>query len=174
MEGEFHPERIPARGERVAWTLAIVTGLTWLVLRWRLPQVPLAALILFLFLLLAALSISFSNWIDRNTVLRLSDEGIAFRNGLRDVTLTWDQIREVRSLPDRWGRRVQVIGERQDTQANRRTSFEFRTLGEVTYQGEVKGRMGFTQGEEILETILSSCGLQEKNKNEGVRYYARP
>ena len=47
-------------------------------------------------------------------------------------------------------------------------------LGEVKYRGEIKGRVGFVEGESILQEILESSGLQENDQNENGRYYARP
>ena len=110
MNREFRPELIPRKGEWTAWILAIIASSVWLTLRWRLLDVPVAALIFVAFLLLSASSISLGNWVDRKTVLSLSPAGVSFRNGLRNVSLKWDQIRELRVLPDRWGERVHIWG----------------------------------------------------------------
>jgi hypothetical protein len=166
MNEEFRPELISRRGEAIAWSLAAVSTAAWLIMRWRVSETPGAALVFVLFLLFAASSISLGNWMDRQTVLRLGVDGVAFRNGLRDVSLRWDEIWEVRVIPARWGDRVQVLGEF--------AHFQFRTLGEVMLQGELKGRMGFAEGETILQRILSASGLQEIEKTDQVRYYARP
>jgi len=46
-------------------------------------------------------------------------------------------------IPSAWGKKVRVIGEN--------GHFDFRTLGEVRLQGEVKGRLGFEKAKRILE-----------------------
>jgi len=130
------------------------SGLTWL------------AVVFVSLLFLSAGSITLGNWMDRKTVLRLNPGGVSFSNGLRNVFLNWNEVRDVRVLDSAWGRRVIVRGAE--------TSFTFRTLGEVIMQGELKGRMGFAEGESILKNILESSGLQETEAAEKTRYYARP
>jgi len=147
---EYRPELIARRGEAIAWLLFVVVSAPWLH-RWhhangiahrRLETAWLAAKLLkmqvtwlvpvFAFLLLfAAGSISLGNWIDRCTALFLDKDGVTFQNGLRNVRLTWNQIKEVRVLPATWNKRVSVIGER--------AHFDLNTLGEVKYQGATKG-----------------------------------
>ena len=51
--------------------------------------------------------------------------------------------------------------------------FEFRTLGEVKVAGELKGRMGFGEGEEILNEIILNSDLQRIDKSGNGYYYAR-
>ncbi|MBC8506860.1 MAG: hypothetical protein ISR58_00640 [Anaerolineales bacterium] len=163
---EFRPELIPRKGERVSWLLMLLAlvylgvgiwsddGLTWL------PVVFVSLMFL------SAGSITLGNWVDRNTVLHLNPEGVGFSNGLRNVSLNWDDVREVRVLDSAWGRRVQVRGVT--------TSFTFRTLGEVIMQGELKGQIGFAEGEFILNKILEMSGLQKIETSEKASYYSRP
>ena len=60
---------------------------------------------------------------------------------------------------------MQVIGEK--------SHFGFKTLGEVQFQGKVRGRTGFAAGDEILNTILKEANLQLVEKKEKEYYYAR-
>ncbi|UCH59096.1 MAG: PH domain-containing protein [Anaerolineales bacterium] len=164
--GEFHPELIPRRGEFVAWSTAVLVITGWLILRLNNQPVPTAVPILAILLLLAGLSISLGNWMDRRTHLQLDESGIAFQNGFRNVRLTWDDITQVRVFPARWGEKVQVFGEN--------AFFEFRTLGEVKYQGESKALFGFEKGEEIYHQIIISADLQpSEHPNQGYFYVRR-
>lgn len=163
---EYRPKLIPRRGEWIAWGSALTVGATWLALRligrpvsWTLP-------FLAIILALAALSISLGNWVDRRTVIRLNESGIEFDNRLRHVKFAWPEIRHVYVLPSRWGDKVQVVGER--------AHFSFRMLGEVWYQGELKGRMGFNEGDEILHEIIASSGLKKSAKQGEGSYYVHP
>lgn len=163
---EYRPKLIPRRGEWTAWGSALMIGTTWLALRligrpvsWTMPFLAIT-------LALAALSISLSNWVDRQTVIRLNESGIEYHNGLRHVKFSWPEIRQVYVDPSRWGDKVQVIGERK--------YFSFRTMGEVWFQGELKGRMGFEQGEELLREIVHSSGLKIVEQEGKGSYYARP
>ena len=76
-----------------------------------------------------------------------------------------EKLKELRVLPTRWGKKVQVIGEG--------AFFEFRTLGEVVIGGDLKGRMGFEEGEEIMQAIISRCELQVMKESGESYYYAR-
>ena len=132
---------------------------------WQIGTIPTAAWVFGGFLLFAAISISLGNWMDRGTVMSLDINGIAFENGLRQVALSWQEVEKVNVIPARWGKSVQVIGEA--------SHFEFRTLGEVQYQGDVQGRLGFVEGEAVLKEILKKTELILKKEEKGRYYYAR-
>ena len=162
---EFHPELLPRRGEVMAWAFALVVGLSMVWLHQALGNIPAIAWAFWGFLLFAGLSISLGNWMDRHTIIRIGADGIAFENGLRRVRLTWPEVRKVNVLPARWGRSVQVIG--------KKSHFEFQTLGEVSFQGEVKGKVGFAAGQEILDCILRASRLRLIEETSKTRYYSR-
>lgn len=172
---EYQPERFSRRGEFTAWTLTALAFGGWAVILWRGGQASLPYAFLSSFVLLAALAISLTNWMDRHTTLRLDADGVQFENGLRRVSLGWQEIQQVQVYPSRLGKQVRVYG--------RQTFFNFRTLGEVSLRGEVRGRLGFVEGERILQHILECSGLQRvenHRSNEGwspdppeIEYYAR-
>lgn len=167
---EYQPERLSRRGEITAWILAAVVGAAWLVV-WLNGSRPGAAFpLLEAFLLLAALSISLGNWMDRRTRLRVDESGVAFTNGLRNVTLTWSEIDQVRVLPGGWGKRVQVLGR---SDQGKPAYFSFRTSGVVRVQGEEKGRMGFEAGDEILQEMIERSGLQAVERTVRGEIYSR-
>ncbi len=163
--GEFRPEQISRRGEFIAWCSALVVIIGWLIVRLNSQPVHPAVPILAILLLFAGLSISLGNWMDRRTRIQLDDSGIAFQNGLRNVRLAWQDIIQVRLFPARWGKKVQVFGEK--------AFFEFLTLSEVKYQGESKARFGFEKGEDILRQIIISADLQPSEHPEEGYYYVR-
>jgi hypothetical protein len=162
---EFRPELLSRRGEFIAWGLAIAVSLTWLVLVLLNREFPGAVPFFAAFLVAVALSISLGNWMDRRTVLRLDQDEVTFDNGLRHARLPYTDIRQVQVFPSAWGKKVRVIG--------KQAHFDFRTLGEVKVQGEVKGRMGFPEGEQILKRILEMAQLKEVGSGGTARYYAR-
>ena len=118
-----------------------------------------------IFLIISAFIISLSNWIDRKTTLILSTEGINFNNVLRSVHMNWDEIEELRVIPDRWGERVHVYSSQ--------TYLSFRILSDVEIRGKVRGQMGFPEGEEIFQQILERSGLVFAEEGDQGRYYAR-
>lgn len=124
----------------------------WLVFRLTPWDLPFTVNVLVIFTLSAAALISFSNWVERRTLLALSSQGVRFENGLRKVRLDWKDIAEVRLRPAMWGKHVQVRG--------KGTRFDFYTLGEVRYKGAVQAKTGFAQGEEIVRQIVLNSGLR--------------
>jgi hypothetical protein len=162
---EFRPELSSRRSETTAWVLALVVAFAIAMLKWKVGEAPTIAWLFGVFLIFAAFSISLGNWMDRGTVMSLDDNGIAFENGLRQVALSWLEVKQVSVIPVRWSRSVQVIGNE--------SHFEFRTLGQVQYRGEVQGRLGFVEGEAVLEDILKKTNLALEKEEKGRYYYAR-
>ena len=161
---EFRPELLPRRGEWTAWALALAAGVGMFLLK-KVWFIPLWAWIFWAFLLFSGASISLGNWMDRNTVLRLGPQGIQFKNGVRRTDLHWSDIQKVAVLPARFGQTVQVIG--------KESHFEFNTFGEVKFRGEVRGRTGFTEGQQILEVILREANMHLVEKTQEACYYTR-
>ena len=162
--GEFRPELLTRRGEWTAWSLTLAAGVGMWFLN-RSGYIPAWAWIFCFFLLFSGVSISLGNWLDRSTVIRLDADGIRFENGLRRVRLGWHEVQKVAVMPARWGKSVQVIGEK--------THFGFKTLGEVHFQGEMRGRTGFSEGEAILDVILHKAKLELVEESKNAYYYAR-
>lgn len=162
---EFHPEMISRAGERNAWILASV-GIVASLLLSRVSAPSTLLLVTVTILLVSAIFISLSNWIDRKTTLTLDPNGIKFKNGLRNISMNWGEIEKLRVVPDRWGTRVHV--------SSSRTHFNFRNLSNVKIQGKVRGQIGFPEGEEIMQQIIQTSGLVLTEENDQGHYYARP
>jgi len=161
---EYHPELIPRRGEVIAWVTAAITGAAWILLAILGAPVHPALKLLAIILVLCGLAISLGNWMDRHTLLLTGPEGIEYQNGLRHVRLRWDEIRQVQVFPSNWGNQVRVIGAQ--------AYFSFRTFGQVEVKGEVKGQMGFAQGDQILKLILEQANLKQVEESGQGYYYA--
>ncbi len=139
LTGEFRPRILPRTGEAIAWGLtALLLAVRWLLLQ-RYGLIANSLEWMFLLMLAVSLLISFSNWMERRTRLVLDEEGITFRNGLRNVTLRWPEIRRIRVLPASLGdgKTVMVMGEK--------TYFRFDTLGRARGGGR-KGGVGVAEG----------------------------
>ena len=164
-EQKYHPELISRRGEMIAWLTFSLAGATWAVLLLMGASIHPALRFLTFFLLGSGLVISFGNWMDRKTLLCLDADGIQYQNGLRKISLQWDDILRVEVYPSNWGDKVNVRSAQQQ--------FNFRTLGEVEVKGDVKGRMGFANGEEILQQIITNAGLEGEQQPSGGYSYRR-
>jgi hypothetical protein len=142
LERTHRPELLPRQGERNAWLFALLASLALGLLHLQ-GVVPVFSWIFVIFLLVSALSISLGNWMDRRTVLRLADDGVAFENGLRRVSLTWSQISEVRIRPTRWGEQIQVIGEQ--------SHFSFNTLGSCNSKARIAPKLALLRDRKSLK-----------------------
>lgn len=161
---EFRPELLSRRGEWTAWVLVLAASVGMWFLN-RNGYIPTWAWFFWAFLLFSGVSISLGNWLDRSTAIRLDENGINFEHRLRHVQLGWHEVQKVAVLPTRWGKSVQVIGEK--------SHFSFKTLGKVKFQGEVRGQMGFAEGQTILDVILSKAKLDLVEESNNAYYYAR-
>lgn len=162
---EYRPELLSRKGELTAWITAALMSTSWIILvltkKPVFPGIPFLAI----FLLASALGISLGNWMDRQTLIQIKSDGVHYQNGLRNVFLKWEEIQQIQVFPSNWGRKVRLIGSG--------SHFDFRTLGEVKVQGEIKGRMGFTEGDMILDQILEKANLTSVTQNGNSYYYAR-
>jgi len=148
------------------WVLAILSLAALILLRSRIAGVSPWYTVFVVLMVLSAASTTLGNWMDRKTVLILRPKGLDFRNGLRNVSLNWDEIQEVQVFPSRWGKQAHIVGNH--------AHFSFRTKSELTHQGEIRAKMGFTQGEYIIEQIIKNSGLQKTDQTGNGWYYARP
>jgi hypothetical protein len=164
-ERVYYPELLSRRGEYLSWGTAILGLVGWLILRLSGRPIISAVSFLVVFFILTASTISLGNWMDRKTFLRISHQEIEFSNGLRHVRLTWDKLQRVQVIGTAWGKKVRVFSEPEH--------FDFRTLGEFKVGGDVKGRMGFIQGDLILSQILERSNMKEVSRSENSYYYAR-
>jgi hypothetical protein len=159
---EFRPLIGNRRTELFAWILAIITLLG----SWFSPVLlgigHLFTVFLVVFFVLSAVLISFGNWLERHTTLKLADTGIEYKNGIRLVRVNWKDIKEVRVYPSGKGSKVVVYSGHE--------YFSFQTLTEVSTGSKVKIRYGFDKGEEILEMILQRSNLQDVGKHHTEQY----
>jgi hypothetical protein len=163
---DFHPEKISRRGELYVWTLAVFSLAALTILRFRVQVVSPWYTVFVVLMFLSATSTTLGNWMDRKTVLSLKPDGLDFQNGLRNVSLNWNEIQEVQIFPSRWGKQAHIVGTH--------THFSFRTKSELTHKGEIRSKMGFEHGEFIIEQIIEKGGLQESDQTGKGRYYVRP
>ena len=95
----------------------------------------------------------------------LEADGVRYENGLRRVRLRWHEVQKVAVLPAHWGKLVQVVGEK--------SHFGFKTLGEVRFQGEVRGRTGFREGQPSWMSFCVKPDLVLVEESNNAYYYAR-
>ena len=163
--GIYYPEMLSRRGEITVWVLFVVIFSGWVILSLSGRPLPIAVILLGLFTLMAGMAISLGNWMDRRTFIRVTQEGVQFENGLRKSDLRWEEITHLEVYPSKWGSKVHVRGHN--------SHFSYRTLGEVKLNQEIKGRMGFNDGDKILQVILERSHLKKVERSDAGDYYVR-
>lgn len=162
---EYRPLLLTRRSELVSWIITGITLFGWLYFRQNIPALTNLMLVFFALALFTALGSSYGNWMDRSTVLRVSPDGLAYRNGLQNIQMPWQDIQEMHLLESRLGRKVHLIGSRRQ--------FSFRMMSELQAFGRQREQTGFAKGEEIVDAILQFSGLSLKNDSGSGKYYAR-
>ena len=159
---EFRPLIENRRTELFAWILAVIMILS----TWLFPATTsigqLFTVLLVGFFSLSAILITFGNWLERHTLLVLTDTGIEYKNGIHHVQINWREIKEVRIYPSGKGSKVVVYSDYEH--------LSFQTQTEVLKDGKVKIRYGFEKGEEILKMILQRSDLRSVGKRHTERY----
>jgi hypothetical protein len=162
---EFRPHLSARSSEITTWTLVALTGAAWWFLSRGDSIAPSFITWMFSIFVFVALGTSLGNWMDRQTVLRLTSQGVEFSNGLRNVKLKWDAIRAVNVTPSRWGQSAHVVGET--------GHFQLRLSSEVNLLGRVKEPIGFADSQEILHEVIERSGLMRVEHDQPGSYYAR-
>jgi hypothetical protein len=111
VEETFRPLPPNRRGESIAWSCAVVVGVVSGALFWQSGQISSLAVFLFIFFSLSALLISFGNWMEAHTLIRLSSEQVVYHSPVRKVTLALDDVRELWVSSAGRGWRIVVRGE---------------------------------------------------------------
>lgn len=160
----YRPDVLSRRNELIAWSL-VALALVGSLVSSRYAQLPTWVLIGVGVLFIAAAGLSLGNWMDRRTVLQFSDEGLEFRNGLRNVKLGWRDVQAVQIKRSGMGDGVQVSGPK--------SRFKFTVSGGVRLRGKRQAKFGFANGDEIIKEIVRRSGLSLINHDGSGYYYAR-
>lgn len=160
----YKPEILTRNPEFIAWGLTFAS-LVGIVILQMTSEVPVWAWTLFGLFLFSGAVISFGNWVDRATKIEITAENIHFRNGLRDVTMRWEEVEYVWEGKGRVGRMVQVMAKDRH--------FSFTLPSEMKFQGQVKSKVGFPEGETIRDLILRSAALTAVKDQSNGKVYSR-
>jgi hypothetical protein len=145
VEKIYRPNPPRRRGELIAWASAVALGIMNVVLYRLEERFQIFALILFLFFALAALLISFGNWMDANTNIYIDSKRVHFSSPLRNVNLEGNSIEELWTEKTGKAWRVAVFG--------RGKYFTFSTESELRGGSNHAMRIGIVGGEQLARMI---------------------
>ncbi|MFN2149475.1 MAG: hypothetical protein ACK2T2_13900 [Anaerolineales bacterium] len=151
-EGNFTPRALDRYGERLAWSLAVALAALTIFLFWRQGVWIASLIVIFSLCLVAALLISYGNWMERRTEIWITKEGVRYQNPLRQILVKWESIMAVNIYPRGDGWRVIVEGQ----EAN----FSFQTLTTLNLGWGRQVETGIVEGESLAADIAGFAGLE--------------
>lgn len=140
-------------GERVAWLLVLILGILDAVLLSRVGTISFVALLFTTLFLLAALASSFSNWLERNTKITVSESGLVYQTPLRRLEMMWGEIDSLRLTRRGAGWYVMVIGDQ--------GVFTFQTPTSIKGSFGREAKTGIESGEQLAAMIAGQADLLE-------------
>ncbi len=162
----YQPSLPSRRGELLAWLSALGVAIGTALLALRLGQLPTLGLGLTLFLVLVAVIISFGVWMDRNTRLEVNEDGLHYRSPVRDVELSWAQVKQLEATPAGEGWRIRVYGDE--------AYFSYRTASMLRFGSFSEMPLGFSEGERVAAVIRSRAALSDVARTENGWRCRRP
>jgi len=153
LEGErtYSPRALDRYGERLAWSLAVALAALTLYMYWQ-AQAWIASLVVITSLCLGAgLLITYGNWMERKTVIEVSEAGLRYRNPLREVRIAWPELLAVSIYPRGDGWRVVVESEQE--------MFSFQTLTTLKLGWGRQVETGVEGGQELASTVVGATQL---------------
>jgi hypothetical protein len=149
----------------MAWVLTAVAGSVGASLFYLSRPLPLIFWASFLLLLLVALAITFSHWLERRTMILLDDQSVSFRSPLREVTFGWNEVEKVLCVKIQGGWRFMVVG----TAA----AFRFQSLVTLRSGFGRTVRSGYAKGVEMATFIRRLAGLDQVHQEDQVWIYSK-
>jgi hypothetical protein len=149
---EVHqPEPIPPNGEIIAWILLLIfAGASGLLLKLG-RAIPLLLVVSTIGMLLMALAIRFSRWLERHSFIELKPDGIRYSSPIRKTELVWSGINKLVASRAGNGWRIFVFGEMD--------RFHFQTATSMQGLGGRQAVTGYAEGAEIVAQILRYADL---------------
>lgn len=152
-EETFAPAMPNRRGEAIAWLCAAGVGIAIAVIKLRGGTVTSVSIFLIVFFVGAGSLISLGNWMDANTTVLVSRNGLTYRNPLRTTELAWGSLESLEATSNRGGWRIVV-----EAQATR---FAFSTSLKVRFGSRTVMLGGFPDGDRLAALIRGMAGLSE-------------
>lgn len=163
--GRYSPVPLDPSGLRMAWLLSVVTSLVCVYLLQRNLTPPPFIWLTSGFLILLALSISFSHWLERRTVVILEPEAIRYESPLRKITIPWDAIEELWCESIRGGWRFIVSGSG--------AVLRFQSLVVLRSGMGREVRTGYVEGKQIARVVHKHAELQGLERKDQIWIYRK-
>lgn len=140
-------------GEWIAWLLVLTLGVLDAVLLSLVGTISLVALIVTILFVFAAFASSFSNWVERNTKITVSEADLVYQTPLRRLQMMWGEIDSLRLTRRGAGWYVMVVGDQ--------SVFTFQTPTSIKGSFGREAKTGLESGEQLAALIAGQADLLE-------------
>jgi hypothetical protein len=150
---------------RLAWFLVGISLLVGLYTRTLETILPVIYWIALGLLIVVALAMSLSYWLEGRIAIHLKDDRIEYQSPLRNVVLSWQEIDELWCARVRGGWRYMVTGQV--------AAFRFQSLLVIRASSGREVRSGFVEGQGLAQSIYRNAELDETDRQEDIWIYRR-
>jgi hypothetical protein len=152
----FKPTTIPYRGGIIAWVASLLIGIVGIILTIQSGKFPCLTFLLFLFFLLAAILITFSSWVESQTLIRVAPSQLLYQSPFRKFLQEWDQILEINAQKAGHLWRIVVNGEQ--------SSFTFSVGAERDSNIQPQRVLALPHGDRLARLICGMANLSQIDK----------
>jgi hypothetical protein len=163
--GLYKPVPPSPSGLRMAWGLFGISLLAGLYMLFYITELPILFWLASALLLLVALAITLSHWLEGHTIIRLKVEGVQYESPLRNVEFAWSDIEELWCGKIRGGWRYMISG--------KDAAFRFQSLVVIRSGPGREVRTGFSEGPKIAKMVYQSAGLIELDCQNDIWIYRK-
>jgi hypothetical protein len=162
----FSPREIDPYGERLAWSLGVALTALTLFMYWRQGAWIATLIVLSSLCVVAALLVSYGNWMERKTEIEISEGTLRYRNPLRELRIPWDSIRAATIYPRGDGWRAIIEGEA--------GAFTFQTETSLKLGWGRQVETGIVDGQSLVSAIIGTADLGPPQAERGGWTRRRP
>lgn len=164
--GSYKPVPPNPSGLRMGWLLFGISALAGVYMAIFQVDIPTIYWIASGVLLVVALAISLSQWLEGRTVITVMHDGIQFQSPLRKLKLRWSEIDELWCGKIQGGWRFMVSG--------LQAAFRFQSLIVLRSGTGKQVRSGFEEGQKIAHHIFRAAGLSHQEQQDDIWIFRRP
>lgn len=155
----FSPREIDRYGERLAWSLGVALAALTLFMYWRQGAWIASLIVVSSLCLMAALLITYGNWMERSTKIEVTEQGLLYHNPLRELNLPWESIQAVSIYSRGDGWRVIVEGDA--------GAFSFQTQTSLRLGWGRQVDTGIVGGDKLVSMIVGTASLSPPQPDRG-------
>lgn len=147
----FSPATVNRKVEIKTWICVLAIALVVIVLYTQTGLTSFISIFLLAIIVLSAILISFSNWMDTRTFVEVSPAQLRYSSPVRKVTMRWDEVKSLWATTAGRGWRITILSDDRH--------FMYRIGDQPDGNTGQTINMGFPEGELLAQIIHGMAGL---------------